>query len=172
MKNTKLVAFAFAVTMAAAPAFAQGPSGTVGKTSSDNSSSMNAPGNVGAGGAGMTSGGASMRVDANHPSETNPVLTDAGNVRASKVIGSSVYNDKNEKIGAIDDIILGKDDKPAQVVISVGGFLGIGSKLVAVPYDKLQFGNTRENSDNRVVMPGATKQTVGALSDYHYTKNS
>jgi sporulation protein YlmC with PRC-barrel domain len=172
MKNTKLIAFAFAATMAAAPAFAQGPSGTVGNSPSGTSSGMTAPGNVGAGGAGMGSGGASMRADANHPSKTNPVLTDDGNVRASKVIGSSVYNDKNEKIGAIDDIILGKDDKPAQVVVSVGGFLGIGSKLVAVPYDKLQFGNTRANSDNRVIMPGATKQTVGALSDYHYTKNS
>ncbi len=106
------------------------------------------------------------------PAEKNPVLTDDGQVRASKVIGSSVYNDHNEKIGSVDDILMGKDNQPATAVISVGGFLGIGSKLVSVPYDKLQFGDTSSQNGNRVVMPGASKDALNGMPDYHYTKTS
>src|SRR5579863_3369860 len=54
--------------------------------------------------------------------------------RASKLIGSGVFNDQNQQIGSIDDLIVAPDAKVTIAVISVGGFLGIGSKLVAVPY--------------------------------------
>jgi hypothetical protein len=50
----------------------------------------------------------------------------------------------------------------------VGGFLGLGSKMVAVPFDKLQFGNTKDSSDNKVTMPGMTKETLTGMPDYHY----
>jgi hypothetical protein len=137
--------------------------------------SPNAPGRGGnAGGIGNTpaNGGASANsANSNAPSDKNPVLTDDGQVRASKVIGASVYNDHNEKIGSIDDILMGKDNQPATAIISVGGFLGIGSKLVGVPYDKLQFGDTSSNNGNRVVMPGADKNALNGMPDYHYTKN-
>ena len=123
--------------------------------------------------------GSLERNDGKFASDENPVLTDQGRVRASRVIGSAVYNDQDQKIGTIDDIVLGQD-KPIQgvaqqgenlvwVVISVGGFLGIDSKLVAVPYNRLEFGNTHDNRDNRVLMPGATKAAVGALDGYRYT---
>jgi sporulation protein YlmC with PRC-barrel domain len=171
MTNSKIIALAFATTLAAAPAFAQTSGATIGNAP-QNGTSTTAPGSVGMGSTGTGPMSGSTRSDASRPSNTNPVLTDNGDVRASKVIGSSVYNEKNEKVGAIDDIILGKDNKPAQVVVSVGGFLGLGSKLVAVPYEKLQFGNTRENSDNRVMMPGATKDTLTSMSDYHYASAS
>ena len=50
-------------------------------------------------------------------------------VRASKVVGASVYNDQNQSVGSIDDMLMGdRDHKAATVVISVGGFLGMGSK--------------------------------------------
>lgn len=52
--------------------------------------------------------------------------------RASKVMGASVVNDANETVGKVDDVILG-DDRTSHVVISVGGFLGVGNKLVALP---------------------------------------
>jgi hypothetical protein len=41
--------------------------------------------------------------------------------------------------------------------------------MVEVQFDKLQFGNTKGNSDNRVVMPGVTKDTLTSMPDYHYT---
>ena len=59
--------------------------------------------------------------------------------RLSKLIGSSVINDKNEKIGTIDDLIADKDKKLLSfAVLQVGGFLGVGGRLVAVPFDSLR----------------------------------
>jgi sporulation protein YlmC with PRC-barrel domain len=64
-----------------------------------------------------------------------------GNWRASKLVGLSVYNDNNESIGAINDLLTEKDGKIKAVVIGVGGFLGIGEHLVAIPYEKVKFVN-------------------------------
>src|SRR5436309_8215110 len=64
-----------------------------------------------------------------------------GNWRASKLVGLSVYNDNNESIGAINDLLTEKDGKIKAVVIGVGGFLGIGQHLVAIPYEKVKFVN-------------------------------
>jgi len=104
------------------------------------------------------------------PSQRNTALTDQGDVRASKLIGSSVYNDRDEKIGSVDDVILGKDNRADAVVMSVGGFLGMGNRLVAVPYTQLKLGDTKHaSSDNRVVMPGASKESLKAMPEFHYT---
>ena len=89
-------------------------------------------------------------------------------MRASKIVGSSVYNDHNDKIGSIDDLVIGSDHS-LHAVISVGGFLGMGSKMVEVPYDKLEFGNTKGSSDNRVVLPGMTKEQLTSMPDFNYT---
>jgi sporulation protein YlmC with PRC-barrel domain len=59
--------------------------------------------------------------------------------RASKMVGLSVYNDKNESIGSINDMLTDKDGKIKAVVIGVGGFLGVGEHLVAIPYEKVKF---------------------------------
>jgi len=107
----------------------------------------------------------------NSPSARNSVLTDNGGLRASKIVGSTVYNDHDQKIGSIDDLVIGSDHS-LQAVLSVGGFLGIGSKMVAVPFDKLQFGNTKDSSDNRVVLPGTTKQELTSMPDFHFTSRS
>lgn len=103
----------------------------------------------------------------NSPSARNTVMTDSGGMRASKIVGSSVYNDHDEKIGSVDDLVIG-NDKSLNAVISVGGFLGLGSKMVEVPFNKLEFGNTKGSSDNRVVMPGMNKDALNAMPDYHY----
>ena len=62
-----------------------------------------------------------------------------GNWRASKMVGLSVYNDKNESIGSINDMLTDKDGKIKAVVIGVGGFLGVGEHLVAIPFEKVKF---------------------------------
>jgi sporulation protein YlmC with PRC-barrel domain len=85
-------------------------------------------------------------------------------VRVSKVVGASVYNDQNQSIGSIDDVLMRDDNhKNDMVVLSVGGFLGMGSKLVSVPFDQLKIEN------DKVVMPGATKASLEGMPDYHYT---
>jgi len=69
-----------------------------------------------------------------------------------------------------DDVLLGQDNKAANVILSVGGFFGVGTKLVAVPCQQLQLGDTKHaSSDNKVVIPGATKESLKALPDFHYS---
>lgn len=103
------------------------------------------------------------------PSSRNPVLTDAGDARASKLIGSSVYNDRDDKIGTVDDVLINRNGGPPTVVLSVGGFLGMGTHYVGVPYSSLKFGDTNAGSANRVVMAGATKDSLKAMTEYSYT---
>src|SRR5690242_21075915 len=76
----------------------------------------------------------------------------AAGYRASKVIGSNVVNDANETIGKIDDLLVSPDGKRPYAVLPVGGFLGMGTRLVVVPYDALNF------AGNRVTLPGGTKE--------------
>jgi sporulation protein YlmC with PRC-barrel domain len=85
-------------------------------------------------------------------------------VRVSKVVGSSVYNDQNQSVGSVDDLLMSDNDhKAATAVISVGGFLGMGAKLVSVPFDQLKIEN------DKIVMPGATKASLEGMPEYHYT---
>jgi sporulation protein YlmC with PRC-barrel domain len=64
-----------------------------------------------------------------------------GNWRASKVVGLSVYNEKNESVGSINDLLTDKNGSIKAVVIGVGGFLGVGEHLVAIPFEKIKFIN-------------------------------
>jgi sporulation protein YlmC with PRC-barrel domain len=64
-----------------------------------------------------------------------------GDWRASKVVGLNVYNDNNESLGSINDLLTDKSGNIKAAVISVGGFLGVGTHLVAVPFDKIKFVN-------------------------------
>ena len=54
-------------------------------------------------------------------------------------MGLAVYNAANEKIGEIDELMMGYSGKVDAVVIAVGGFLGMGEHQVAVPFTDLQF---------------------------------
>ena len=64
-----------------------------------------------------------------------------GDWRASKVVGVSVYNDNNESLGSINDLLMDKSGNIKAVVIGVGGFLGVGEHLIAIPFDKIKFVN-------------------------------
>ena len=64
-----------------------------------------------------------------------------GQWRASKLVGVDVYNEADENIGDINDVILDKSGKVANVIIGVGGFLGMGEHDVAVAFDKLKWVN-------------------------------
>src|SRR5215212_1979565 len=90
------------------------------------------------------------------------VVKVATGFRASKVIGSSVVNDAGETVGRVDDIIIGEDGKAPFVVLAVGGFLGIGDKLVVLPYEQIK------TMDRKIVMPGATKEAVKDLPTFKY----
>src|SRR3981189_1970509 len=66
-----------------------------------------------------------------------------GNWRASKLVGLSVYNDNNESLGSINDLLMDKDGNIKGVVLGVGGFLGAGEHLVAVPFDQITSAKAR-----------------------------
>ena len=85
--------------------------------------------------------------------------------RMSKLIGTTVINDKNEKIGTVDDILADKDKKLLNfAVLQVGGFLGLGGRLVVVPYDSLQIDETGQ----KITLPGASKDELKKLSEFNY----
>ena len=92
------------------------------------------------------------------------VRTVAAGYRASKVIGSSVLNQANETIGKIDDLLVTRDGKEPYAVLSVGGFLGMGTRMVIVRYDSLKF------ADNKIVLPGGTKEGLKMLPAFEYSK--
>lgn len=89
-------------------------------------------------------------------------LTLATGYRTSKVVGSAVVNEVNETVGTIDDLIVTPSDKVPFAVHSVGGFLGIGTRYVVVPYSALEVEN------KRMVLRGATRESLKSLPEFNY----
>ena len=81
-----------------------------------------------------------------------------------QLLGQSVYNDKDEKIGKIEDIILNKERSASYGIVSTGGFLGIGAHDVAIPAKQLELKNAR------LMLPGATKETLHAMPPFEYAR--
>ncbi len=73
------------------------------------------------------------------PAAASDTSSFKGNWRSSKLVGLNVYNDSNESLGSINDLLTDKSGDIKAVVIGVGGFLGVGEHLVAVPLDKVKF---------------------------------
>ena len=74
-------------------------------------------------------------------SATASTVSHQGQWRSSKLIGVDVYNEANEKLGDIAELIIGKNGNVEQVILGVGGFLGIGEQNLAVSFDKLKWVN-------------------------------
>ena len=162
--QTKFAIAALALTFAAAPAFAQTTTTTTTPTTGTSTGSAThatttAPATGKVGDTANTTA-----------SQRNGVMTDGGMVRASKVIGSDVYNDHDEKLGSVEDLVIAKDGK-LHAVLSVGGFLGMGDKYVEMPYSSLIFGNTQKSSNNRIVVKGATKDSLKSHAAYTFYKS-
>jgi hypothetical protein len=92
------------------------------------------------------------------------VVTTTG-YRASKLLGSAIYNDQGEKIGSLDDFIVGSNANVSVAVVAVGGFLGMGARMVAVPATLFE-----SNEQGQTVLPGATKEVLKALPEFRYVK--
>ena len=93
--------------------------------------------------------------------------TASGEWRASKMAGLKIYNDANENVGSINDLLMDKNGDVKIAVIGVGGFLGMGEHLVAVPYDKLKFVNEAVAYTGTGANPNArpaTTTTTGAAT--------
>ena len=73
------------------------------------------------------------------PAAASDTSSFKGNWRSSKLVGLNVYNDSNESLGSINDLLTDKNGDIKAAVIGVGGFLGVGEHLVAVAFDKVKF---------------------------------
>lgn len=110
--------------------------------------------------------GTHATAEANKPAPPKFVTSD-NQLRAGKLVGATVYNDKNQSVGSIDDILLSQgQDKAETAIISVGGFLGMGSKLVSVPFDKLKI------DKDKVLMPGATEEALKKMPAFKFNNQA
>jgi hypothetical protein len=82
--------------------------------------------------------------------------------RTSKVVGSTVVNEADEVVGKIDDLIVTPNDKIPFAVLSVGGFLGMGTHFVVVPFNSLDV------RGDRMLLRGATKESLKGLIEFKY----
>lgn len=91
----------------------------------------------------------------------------AGHMSGNAIIGKTVKNAANESVGKIEDIYVDSSGAIKQVVVSVGGFLGMGAKDVAVPWSDLKFGR---DGNSLTVMTNWTKDSLKAMPDYKYER--
>lgn len=84
-------------------------------------------------------------------------------LRATDLIGRDIRNAADDEIGQIDDLIVSRDGDKVMAIMSVGGFFGLGTKLVAVPYEDL-----RVTKDGKHVYYDATKDQLEARSEFTY----
>jgi sporulation protein YlmC with PRC-barrel domain len=78
------------------------------------------------------------------------------------MLGKDVYNDKKEDIGDVSDVIVSPKKEISWAILSVGGFLGIARKLVAIPMDQLALTN------GKFVLKDATKQALKDMPEFKY----
>lgn len=93
---------------------------------------------------------------------------DSTDWRSSKLIGATVYGPDNKSIGDINDVLIANDGKVNAVVIGVGGFLGVGEKNVAIPFDKLQVSRKADSSSIEKVTVSYTKDELKNAPKFAY----
>jgi uncharacterized protein YrrD len=80
------------------------------------------------------------------------------------ILGQAVYNDKDERVGSIDDIIVSPDNAVSYAIVNAGGFVGLTKHDVAVPVSKIKLVN------NKLVLAGATKEALKEAPPFEYAK--
>jgi hypothetical protein len=81
-----------------------------------------------------------------------------------QVLGQYVYNEQNQRVGTIDDLIIAPDTAVSFVIVGAGGFVGLGRHDVAIPVTHLK------QQDGKFMLPGATKDAIKALPKFEYAR--
>lgn len=89
----------------------------------------------------------------------------AQEVLASDLMGYSVTNLQGQNVGQVDDLILDQDNRPVGLVVSVGGFLGLGAKHVALPMSEFKI-----NRENKVVQVSFSKEELNKAPPFQTQK--
>jgi hypothetical protein len=79
-----------------------------------------------------------------------------------QILGKAVFNDKSQRIGTIDDLIIAPDKAVSYAIIGAGGFLGVDRHDVAVPVWQLK------RQAGKLILPGATKEALKASPEFEY----
>jgi|SRR4029077_10365740 hypothetical protein len=79
-----------------------------------------------------------------------------------QILGKPVFNDKDERIGSIDDMIIAPDKTVSYAIVNAGGFIGLTKHDVAIPVSQLKL------VDNKLVLAGATKEALKASPPFEY----
>ena len=156
----------------------QGSSGATGAATSGNVGAASSPGAAGAAGAAGSTGGTGATGTAGGTGaagQATPNATAAGmetqdSAAASTeaitgwsakddLMGKSVVNENDDKIGDIEDVVISSDGQTMYLLVGAGGFLGMGAKNVAVPFDRF------ERRDDKIVLAGYTKEQLKALPE-------
>ncbi|WGD51579.1 PRC-barrel domain-containing protein [Bradyrhizobium sp. CB1650] len=110
------------------------------------------------------------RAAAAQPAEGKMALK--GNWRASKLMGLNVYNEANEKLGDINELLVDKSGKINAVVIGIGGFLGMGEHDIAVSIDKLKFFQEPVRTSSSSTSTTSRDTTTGAAATNTTNRNA
>jgi sporulation protein YlmC with PRC-barrel domain len=92
------------------------------------------------------------------------VILSKGWSATKQIIGKDVYNDKNEKVGVVNDLIIAPDKAVSYAIIGAGGFLGMGEHDVAIRVNNFKL------AEGKITLPGATKEAVKAMPAFEYAK--
>jgi sporulation protein YlmC with PRC-barrel domain len=79
-----------------------------------------------------------------------------------QILGQAVYNDNNERVGSVDDIIVTPEKSVSYAIVNAGGFLAVAKHNVAVPVSQFKL------SGGKLVLPGATKEALKAAPEFEY----
>lgn len=107
---------------------------------------------------------AGSTAEANH-AKTPAHLAMGWSVKKS-ILGKTVYNEANQAIGKVDDLIVAPDKSVSYVIIGAGGFVGIGRHDVAIPIKQIQ------EQSGKLVMAGATKDALKAMPRFEYANDT
>lgn len=142
------------------PSTGQGTGGTTGEGATGGTGADTAPADTPPG---AMPGAAAPGAEGQPPMGAESAATDqpaqaiSGVSVKKSIMGKSVYNEGDEKIGDISDVVLSSEGQAAYFIVGAGGFLGMGEHSVAIPYDEIQ------QSGDKMVLPGYTKDQLKAL---------
>jgi PRC-barrel domain len=81
-----------------------------------------------------------------------------------QILGKPLYNENNEQVGSVDDIIIAPNRTLSYAIVGAGGFLGLGKHDVAIPVDQIK------TQDGKLTLPGATKDVLSAMPAFEYAQ--
>jgi hypothetical protein len=98
-----------------------------------------------------------------------PLLPQSNQMRATKIIGSGVYNNAQERIGTVHELLIDQDSKVLGYLIGAGGFLGVGEKLVALPPGAIkEFAGWSDVSVHKYLTTDLTKADIKSMPAFRY----